>query len=280
MLGRYVARQLHAGGFDLRILARNPDKARGLLSGDVEVVRADLRDPSSLRAALRGMEGVYASLSTDPHERNAEFRTEVEGVRHLIEAARECGVRRIGYLSALVTRYEGIDWWVFDCKREACRMLRESEVTATIFYPSNFFENITELQMSGRRIMLGGTQRTQSWWIGAEDFGQQVAASFRLEEDRNREYTVQGPESFNFEEAAEEFIRNCRGERLKTMKAPLWPFRLLSPFSSTLDYQYRILYAINHFDEQFESGDTWEELGKPRTTLAEFAEAYCGRPNN
>ncbi|MDZ7772657.1 MAG: NAD(P)H-binding protein [Balneolaceae bacterium] len=271
MLGKHVTRELHRAGFSVRALVRDPGKAKGVLPDEVEVVRADLRRPVTLLEGMKGMDGLYVSISTGPHEQDADFRTQVEGVRNLLDAAAESGVRRIGYLSSMVCKYSDYDWWVFDYQRRACDMLRTSELTTLLFYPSNFYENITELQMSGGRIMLGGSQKTQSWWVGASDYGKQVAAAFRLEDRSDREYVIQGPDAYNWREAAEEFIEHYDARKLKTMWSPLWPFRLMGFFSNTLDFQYQILKAINHYDEKFAAEETWKELGRPQTSLADFA---------
>ena len=54
MLGKPVAQQLKADGFNLRLLARNPEKAQKLLGAGYEIVKGDVDDSTSLRAALTG----------------------------------------------------------------------------------------------------------------------------------------------------------------------------------------------------------------------------------
>ena len=36
---------------------------------------------------------------------------------------------------------------------------------------------------------------------------------------------------------------------------------------------YKIVTALNNYPEQFEGEQTWNELGKPTVTLAEYAKA-------
>jgi uncharacterized protein YbjT (DUF2867 family) len=50
--GLRIARQLLQTGFNLRVLARNPDKAKRLLGGRAEIFQGDVTDPQSLRGAL------------------------------------------------------------------------------------------------------------------------------------------------------------------------------------------------------------------------------------
>jgi len=274
MLGAPVTKALKKESFSVTAVVRDMQKAQRKLGSGFYLSKADLQDKNSLRTAFADVDYVYLSLSTAPDEKNSTFKTEIDGLQNVIDAAISARVKRIGMLSSLVKNYDGFDWWVFDIKNRACQMLLQADIPATIFYPSNFFENLTELQLKGNRVLLAGDQSTKSWWISAGDYGRQVAESFRINSDHtgNREYTIQGPEPFSMEEAADEFIRHCSGKQLKKAKAPMWIFKLLKPFSAGLDFQYHILTAINNYDETFQSEKTWDTLGKPEITLAEWAE--------
>jgi len=274
MLGTPVTNILKKEGFVVTALVRDPAKGNNRLEQSIHIQKGDLKDKSVLKHAFENAECVYLSLSTSPYEKNKEFKTELDGLRNVIQAAEETGVKRIGMLSSLVKNYEGTDWWVFDIKREACRILLECNIPATIFYPSNFYENLSELQMKGNRILLAGEQVTKSWWIGTSDYGRQVAAAFRQEHTENREYAVQGTQSYNFEEAADIFIKHYQPANLKKTKIPLWILKVLTPFSKKIDFDYHILYSINHFDESFQSEKTWKELGRPKQSLADFAATF------
>ncbi len=274
MLGAPVTKVLKQENFSLTAVVRDMQKAQRKLGAGFYLSKATLEDKHSLRSAFTDIDYIYLSLSTAPDEKNSSFKTEIDGLQNVIDAAISARVKRIGMLSSLVKNYDGFDWWVFDIKEKACQMLLDADIPATIFYPSNFFENLTDLQLKGRRLMLAGEQKTQSWWISAEDYGRQVAESFRVDSGhtQNREYTVQGPEPYSMQKAADTFIHHYRGKKIKKMTAPMWMFKLLKPFSSDMDFQYHIITAINHYDEQFQSEKTWKTLGKPETTLAEWTE--------
>lgn len=274
MLGTPVAKVLKQENYSVTAVVRDMQKAHRKLGAGFYLSKATLEDKNSLRTAFADVDYVYLNLSTAPNEKNKAFKTEIDGLRNVIDAAISARVKRIGMLSSLVKNYDGFNWWVFNIKEEACRMLLDAEIPATIFYPSNFYENLTDLQLKGGRVMLGGDQTTRSWWIAGLDYGKQVAEAFRVdgEHTENREYTIQGPEPFKMEEAADEFIRHYSGKQLKKMKAPMWTFKLLKLFSAELDFQYHIITAINHYDEDFQSVETWKALGKPETTLAEWTD--------
>lgn len=273
MLGAPVTKVLKKQGYSVTAVVRNMQKAHQKLGAGMHLFKGDLKDKRSLRSAFADVDFVYLNLSTTPDEKKNEFKTEIDGLQNVIEAAKSARVKRIGFLSSLVKDYNETDWWVFDIKREACRILKEADIPVTIFYPSSFYENLAHLQMKGNRVYLAGDQVTKSWWIGAEDYGMQVANAFRkdLESQEDFEYSIQGPEPYNMEEAADIFIRHHPNPKLKKSKAPLGLFRLMKPFSSTIDFQYNILYAINHYDEKFQSEQTWSKLGKPELSLAEWA---------
>ena len=61
------------------------------------------------------------------------------------------------------------------------------------------------------------------------------------------------------------------------MKAPLGIFRFIGGISHLARNSYKILYALNNYEEKFCSEDTWSELGKPVITLAQYA-ASLPRP--
>jgi uncharacterized protein YbjT (DUF2867 family) len=275
MLGSKVSRVLKEEGFSVTAVVRNTQKAQQILgSSGIYIRNGDLKDKNSLITAFSGNEFLYLNLSTAPDEKNSDFKTEIDGVKNAIEAARSAGIRRIGFLSSLVKDYTESNWWLFDHKREAVRLLLECEIPVTIFYPSNFYENLTEQQMKAGRILIAGDQHTKSWWIGTKDYGKMVAEALQQDHNENREYPVQGPEPFNMEEAADEFIKHYKPKKLKKLKAPMWIFKALKPFSKTIDFQYNILHAINYYDEPFQSVRTWEELGKPNQSLKEFSKSF------
>jgi uncharacterized protein YbjT (DUF2867 family) len=276
-LGRPVARQLIDAGFAVTIVARNPEKVDGFPGA--RVARGDVFDLPSLESALAEQDAVYVSLSTDPAGTATSRHTETDGLRNILAAAKENGVRRIGLISSMVKDYQGSNgfhWWAFDVKREAVRLVRESGIPYTIFYPSSFMENFTADQQKGGKIMLGGKSKQPMWFIAGDDYGRQVARSFAMPGDNDREYSVQGLEPFTYDEAAVVFVRNVTAKRLRVSRTPLGLIRFLGIFSTPMKNLSKILEALNDYPETFQSERTWAQLGKPEITLAEFARREGG----
>ncbi|HWZ33718.1 MAG TPA: hopanoid-associated sugar epimerase [Bryobacteraceae bacterium] len=101
-VGWHVARKLLDRGDPVRVLARDPARVRELEG--VETVRGDLRDPASLERAVEGCEVAfhvaadYRLWTRDPQEM---FRSNVDGTRNLLAAAKRAGVERVVYTSTV-----------------------------------------------------------------------------------------------------------------------------------------------------------------------------------
>jgi dihydroflavonol-4-reductase len=100
-LGWHVARALAERGWPVRALVRPSSVASDL---DVEIVRGDLRDPASLERAASGCGLVfhvaadYRLWAKNPDEM---YRSNVDGTRNMLEAARKAGVERVVYTSTV-----------------------------------------------------------------------------------------------------------------------------------------------------------------------------------
>ena len=279
MVGQPVARELINQNFDLTLIARDKLKTARLFPG-TEIVQADVLHRASLLPALEGKDILYLNLSTPRNASPSQPSAEREGIRNIIAAARDAGVGRIVLLSSLVQNFNGTDgfeWWLFDVKNNAAEELKASGIPYTIFYASSFMENLDKLMMKGNYIMLAGNSRMQMYFVAGEDYARQVARSFYRDESANREYNVQGSEAYTWDEAAKMFIDHYPHARLRTMKAPLGIFRFIGGISHLARNSYKILYALNNYEEKFCSEDTWSELGKPVITLAQYA-ASLPRP--
>ena len=101
-VGWHIARKLLDRGERVRVLVRDPQRVREL--DGVEIVTGDLRDPASLARAVAGCSVAYHAAADyrlwtrDPEEM---FRSNVEGTRNLLEAARSARLERVVYTSTV-----------------------------------------------------------------------------------------------------------------------------------------------------------------------------------
>jgi dihydroflavonol-4-reductase len=100
-LGWHVARVLRERGYAVRALVRPGSEVAEL---EVERITGDLRDPSSLERAVAGC-GLVFHVAADYRlwARNPKdlYRSNVDGTRNLLEAARRAGVERMVYTSTV-----------------------------------------------------------------------------------------------------------------------------------------------------------------------------------
>lgn len=274
MLGKPVTRQLAKAGFELTLLARDPLSMRELFPS-TKVIEGDVLDPLSLVNAMDGQDAIYINLQAPRGSSRSHPMPEREGISNILDAATYAGIKRIAYLSSLVQNYngmEGFHWWIFDMKQTAVSRIKSSGIPYTIFYASTFMESLDQLMMQGNKILLAGESKAPMYFIAGEDYGKQVARSLQLPGDDNREYIVQGTEAYNWDNAASIFIQHYKKQSLKTMKAPLGMLKLFGIFSGKAAYGYKICTALNNYPEKFEAENTWNDLGKPSVTLAEYAQ--------
>ncbi len=105
-VGSHVARALAAQGAELRLLVRPGSRTDNIDGLKADRVAGDLREPASLRTAMEGCERVFhvaADYRLWTRHPEDMYRTNVEGTRGLLKAAREAGVRRVVYTSSVAT---------------------------------------------------------------------------------------------------------------------------------------------------------------------------------
>ena len=274
LLGLPVAHALADAGLNVSALVRDPTVAQSKKLPNIRLVPGDMKSSADIKKLLTGQDAVYLNLSIKQNEKQSEWHTEREGLTHLLAVARDVGIKRIFYLSALVIRYAGMNdfsWWVFDVKHDALKAIRGSTIPYTIFYASTFMEAITSQYKQGKKLLLAGESKFPQYFIASEDYARQVVKAVQMNPAENKEYVVQGPEPFTTDAAVAEFARNYTKDTLTISKAPLSLIKFLGLFSQRLDYGFHIIEALNNYPEKFEATQTWEDLGKPTVTLSEFA---------
>jgi dihydroflavonol-4-reductase len=105
-VGAAVTRALLAARWQVRVLARKGSDRRNIRNLDVEVVEGDLNDAASLDRAADECVGLFhvaADYRLGARDTAQLYRTNVEGTRNVLNAARRAGVQRIVYTSSVAT---------------------------------------------------------------------------------------------------------------------------------------------------------------------------------
>jgi dihydroflavonol-4-reductase len=105
-LGSHVTRQLVDRGDDVRVLIRRTSSTKAIEDLDVEYHYGDIFDDAALRAAMAGCDDVfYCVVDTRAWLRDPAplFRTNVEGLRHVLDAAVDADLKRFVFTSTIGT---------------------------------------------------------------------------------------------------------------------------------------------------------------------------------
>ncbi|MBM4431266.1 MAG: NAD-dependent epimerase/dehydratase family protein, partial [Chloroflexi bacterium] len=103
-VGGAVVRRLIAAGHEVVALVRQESNTRQLDGLPVQWVVGDVTDTDSLRAGMTGCDWAFhvaALYSYWGHSTEEFYQVNVEGTRHVLEAARDAGVKRIVHTSSV-----------------------------------------------------------------------------------------------------------------------------------------------------------------------------------
>ena len=173
-LGRPAVSLLRERGVAVRALSRHPAQAADLAALGAEAVPGDLTDPASLQRACQGATRVLACAhGLMGRGRWTSEAVDDAGHRALLVAARDAGVERFVYTSALGA-HDGHPVDFFRTKATIERAVRASGMPSAILRPSAFMEhhvhnfNGKGLLEKGRAQLIGpGTKRRN--FVAASD---------------------------------------------------------------------------------------------------------------
>ncbi len=104
-IGSHLVESLCADGVPTRSLVLSGSDASNLAGSSSELVEGDIRDQSSLVRAMDGVDLVFHLAAISRHDANipdAEYsRTNVEGTRNVLDAARAAGAKRVVFTATI-----------------------------------------------------------------------------------------------------------------------------------------------------------------------------------
>ena len=269
MLGKPVAQKLKADGFDVRLLVRNPEKAKKLLGEGYELIQGDVDNLDSVRAALTGVDGVHISLKGGPTRADFE-RMDHLAVRDIANVAKEKNVGRVTLISAYAVSEEKADTPESRSKVRGEAALKSSGVPYTIFRASWFMETLP-LFVQGKSISLIGNQIHPLHWIAVEDYARMVSKSYQTDETLNKELYIFGPEAYTMGEAMKIYA-----DHVGVKVAPMSTTMLLVLGTLTFNTEWKGMSVLmKHYENWGEDGSPEEAnrlLGAPKITLREWCE--------
>lgn len=101
--GRLAERLATEEAVRVRAMVRSTKKAERLQKFPLEIVKADLLDPSSLRNAMEGCDLIFhcAALVRETGDRDEFFRTNVKGTENILKVSIDTGIRKFIHFSSV-----------------------------------------------------------------------------------------------------------------------------------------------------------------------------------
>jgi uncharacterized protein YbjT (DUF2867 family) len=264
LLGVPVARRLQADGFAVRLLARDPDKARALFDDSFEVVAGDVTDVASLEKALADCDGVHISIAGP---------AELPAAQNVAALAPRLGLGRITYISG-ATAFEQNRWFPMTAAKLAAEeAIRACGVPFTLFCPTWPMEMLPRYARGGQPLMIGD-QPLPVHWFAADDMARMISDAYQRQEAANKKLFVYGPEVITTVEALE---RYCRVFHPEVESVALIPIEAARGMAASTGNQMLGFFAelMAYFEKVGEPGDPTEAnelLGAPTTTLDAWIE--------
>lgn len=268
--GGATARALQGSGFQLRGLTRKPDSepAKAAAALGVEIVKGDLNDEASLRAALKGAWGVFGVQNT--WEAGVE-REEAQGKR-LATLARAAGVEHYVYTSvASAQRRTGVPH--FDNK------WRIEETVRSLAFPSHvvirpvfFMENlVAPFSLNGDTLSVALAPTTKLQMIAVDDIGWFGARAFTHAAELNGRALDIAGDTQTMPEAAS-VLTKALGRRISFVQTPIEQVRKFSEDQALmLEWFERVGYNANIAGLE-------REFGRSLTKLPDWAQRHAHQP--
>jgi NADH dehydrogenase len=275
MLGEQVARQLLRDGFEVRLLARDVERARTLLGSGFEYFAGDVDDSGAIDRALEGCTGVHISLrgGSDPDELE---RVEHWGTARVADLAARQGVSRLTYLSGMLVA-EDAQIPGDRAKYRAEQAIHQSGVPYTIFKPTYFMETLPR-HIQGNLAIVLGRQPHPLHMVAAGDFARMVSRSFQISEAANRYFFVHGPEAVAIPDALRLYCSLVEPDKWVVSV----PLQLMSVVDAhfmrrQLRSTIQLMRVMQRVGERGDPSEANEVLGAPTTSLRRWCEQHRAR---
>lgn len=237
-VGGYILEALEEKGIehkDIRILAR-PGSALGKLRGmGYDTSPGSVTELSEVRRAMQGVDTVIhlvAIIREDKSKGQTFDRVIGEGTENVAEAARDAGVKRLIYMSALGSTNMSTPY--FRNKVRGEKAIKASGIPYTIFRPSfqigpggEFSALLKQLTATPLAPVLGhGRYPVQPMYV--RDMARYYAQALSDDRYLNQTFEVGGPETFEYNEMVRQSMQ-ARGKKPLLFHAPLLLVRPIIP---------------------------------------------------
>lgn len=247
--GQKLVPMLLGKGYQVRVLARNQEKADPHSNSDLQVVPGDLRIPDSLQQACQGVEEVVSCVTAAAAQGNNNIHTvDGAGNRALIDAARQAGARHF----VLVSVYSAASNHPVDLMRVKYRAeeyLRASGLNYTILHPTAFMDSwcarLGAQVKNGAEVTIFGDGSNPINFISAEDVARFIVFALEDPRLRNQTLTIGGPQNLTLDEVVSAYERHYAKKVSRKCISDL-RLKLTSLFSAVYNENQARFMAMRH----------------------------------
>lgn len=230
-VGSHLVPRLTAAGYEVRAASRNADALAARGWAGVEVVSADVLNPSTLDAALAGVEVAYYLVHS--MAAGADFAArDRQAARNFRTAAERAGVRRIIYLGGL--QPPGPQSEHLASRAETGEVLRDGAIPVTelragiiVGAGSAAFEVIRDLSLHLRVMATPRWVASRTQPIALDDLLEYLVRVLDVPETAGRTFDVGGAETITYGEMIRQFAE-VAGRRVVILPVPVLTPRLSS----------------------------------------------------
>ena len=217
-LGRRIVKRLAADGTTVRVAVRHPEEAKSALGAAVlqrvNVVRADVGDPSSVAAAVAAADAVINAVSAYVEKDGITFESvHVVGAETLARVSAAAGVGRFVLVSGIGAD-PGSQSPYIGARGRGELAVRQAFASAAIVRPSAMFGpgdalfgTLAELArvLPALPVIGGGRARIQPVYV--EDVAEAIARILADPGTAGRSYEVAGPRIYTWHELMQTALR-------------------------------------------------------------------------
>jgi uncharacterized protein YbjT (DUF2867 family) len=282
-LGSVLVELLAARGMPVRILSRNPPRARTFIGEGVDVVPGDVRVASSLTAALAGVDTVISAITGFGPGGDGPRKVDLDGNANLIDAAGAAGVKHF-VLVSIHGASSDHPLELYRAKFMAEQRLQESRLEWTIVRPTVFMELWAgiigdPLLKTGTATVFGRGENPINF-VSVQDVARAVEQAV-VDRQSGRTRDVGGPQNLSLNRLVE-IVAESNGRRAKSRHIPLAALRLgalaLRPFRPDIAGLLQAAVLMDTRNMSFDSAEVVADVQIRPTQLVEIARQRSGIP--
>ena len=277
-VGSMITRTLLGQGRPLRILVRPGSDYHPFVAAGAELALGDLKDPASLAAACRGVDTVITTASAGERGgADTPQSVDLDGNRHLIEAARAAGVRQFIFISALVASPDH-PVPVVRAKALTEAALQGSGLMYTIVAANAIADVMFPLVVGyplslGRPVTLVSEGRHRHSYIAARDVAAFAVAAIDHPAALNRRLEIGGPQPVSWRDVLASYERALGRPIAVQWIAPGALLPDLPPAPGLTALVSGLLAALETFDTPMDMTELARTFGVTPTTIDQLLAA-------